>query len=364
MNLIRAFLREALQSFTTVLPTTLSPLSPLTTSPSESTKKTRSIIETATTRRVIACLDVRADDHGNLVVTKGDQYNVRDTSTNAIRNLGDPVDMASTYFDTNADEICFLNITSFRSFPLNDQPMLEVLRRASSRVFVPMTIGGGIRDFVEPDGQTRRSAVEVASAYFRSGADKVSIGSDAVYAAEAWWARGGKSDETSSIETIAKVYGRQAVVVSIDPKRVWVKDVTECPQHTCIKSMRPGPQGERFCWYQCTVKGGREERDIDVGQLVKACECLGAGEFLVNCMDQDGTKDGFDLPLLTWVKSLTKVPVVASSGAGCAEDFVKVFKECNVEAALAAGIFHRNEVTIDEVKIALADAGMPVRRTR
>src|SRR5690606_25306817 len=159
---------------------------------------------------------------------------------------------------------CLLNITSFRNSPLADQPMLRVLERASERVFVPLTIGGGIRDLVDPDG-TPRSALEVASVYFRSGADKVSIGSDAVFAAEEYYANGCKGTGTSAIEQIAGPYGAQAVVVSIDPRRVYVTSPEEAGAHRAnvVQPAQPGPNGETWCWYQCTVRGGRETRDLD-----------------------------------------------------------------------------------------------------
>jgi glutamine amidotransferase/cyclase len=139
---------------------------------------------------VIACLDVRANDAGDLVVTKGDQYDVRDKAgDHEVRNLGKPVELAAQYYADGADEVVFLNITSFRSLPLADQPMLEVLRRTSAQVFVPLTVGGGIRDVMAADGVTVETpALAVAAAYFRAGADKVSIGSDAVLLAEAYYA--------------------------------------------------------------------------------------------------------------------------------------------------------------------------------
>ncbi|MBA0802103.1 hypothetical protein Gohar_012432 [Gossypium harknessii] len=133
---------------------------------------------------VIACLDVRTNDKGDLVVTKGDQYDVREqTKENEVRNLGKPVELAGQYYKDGADEVSFLNITGFRDFPLGDLPMLQVLRHTSENVFVPLTVGGGIRDFTDANGRYY-SSLEVASEYFRSGADKISIGSDAVYAAE------------------------------------------------------------------------------------------------------------------------------------------------------------------------------------
>ncbi|KAJ3055413.1 Histidine biosynthesis bifunctional protein hisB [Rhizophlyctis rosea] len=314
------------------------------------------------TRRVIACLDVRTNDEGDLVVTKGDQYDVRERSEDGskVRNLGKPVELAKRYFEDGADEITFLNITSFRDAPLKDLPMLEVLKRTSETVFVPLTIGGGIRDLKEPDG-TVVSALDVAGEYFRSGADKVSIGSDAVYAAEQYFASGKKLTGETAIEQIATVYGNQAVVISVDPRRVYVDSPESAPAHHVIPTAFPGPNGEKFCWYQCTVKGGREGRDFDVYQLVTACEALGAGEILLNCMDKDGTNSGYDLELVSDVRAAVRIPVIASSGAGKVEHFSTVFKETNVEAALAAGIFHRKEVPLQSVKDHLLKSGFEVR---
>jgi hypothetical protein len=133
---------------------------------------------------------VRTNDRGDLVVTKGDQYDVREAGE--VRNLGKPVELARRYYEEGADEITFLNITGFRDFPLEDMPMLEVLRQTSRNVFVPLTIGGGIRDYTDVNGRIY-SALEVASEYFRSGADKVSIGSDAVAIAEAYLKTGRKA---------------------------------------------------------------------------------------------------------------------------------------------------------------------------
>jgi glutamine amidotransferase/cyclase len=335
------------------------------------------------TKRVIACMDVRANDEGDLVVTKGDQYDVREkavpavtgssTSTTtvktagAVRNLGKPVSLAARYYDSGADELCLLNITSFRHSPLQDQPMLAVVRTAAECVFVPLTIGGGIKDTLDPDG-TKRSALEVAGAYFRAGADKVSIGSEAVYAVEKIRASAnGEGDGTSAIETIAHAYGRQAVVVSIDPRRVYVDSnmqIYDIPDpDEIIYGSLDGPENERgkAWWYQCTVSGGRLVRPLSVVQLAQGVERLGAGEILLNSIDRDGTGLGFDLQLIELVKRKVKVPVVASSGAGSKGDFVDVFSKTDVEAALAAGIFHRGEVGIRDVKDALKHAGINAR---
>ena len=292
---------------------------------------------------------MRSNDRGDLVVTKGDQYDVREDGD--VRNLGKPVELARRYYQEGADEITFLNITGFRDFPLEDMPMLEVLRQTSRNVFVPLTIGGGIRDYTDKDGR-RYSALEVAAEYFRSGADKVSIGSDAVLIAEAYLADG-RPTGRSSIEEISRVYGNQAVVVSIDPRRVYVNSPAEVA-HQVINTAVPGPAGEQYCWYQCTIKGGREGRGLDAITLAMICEKLGAGEILLNCIDRDGTNLGFDIELINAVTRAVSIPVIASSGAGRVEHFQEVFTATEAESALAAGIFHRREIAIGEVKHYLA----------
>lgn len=307
-------------------------------------------------KRVVACLDVRENDAGDLVVTKGDQYDVRERGNgNEVRNLGKPVELAKRYFVDGADEICFLNITSFRGEPVGETAMIEVLERTSREVFVPLCIGGGIRDYVDKDGK-EYSALDVAAMYFRAGADKVSLGSDAVYAAEKLRASGKEQgDGTSSIETISEVYGAQAVVISVDPRKVFVESA-EDTTHATVEL-----DDGRVCWYQCTVKGGREGRDLDVVQLVTAAERLGAGEVLLNSMDQDGQNEGYDTKLVKMVKDAVSIPVIASSGAGKVEHFTECFDSTDVQAALAAGIFHRQEVSIGEVKEHMKKHGTPVR---
>lgn len=333
---------------------------------------------TGLTNRIVACLDVRSNDNGDLVVTKGDQYDVREKSDDrGVRNLGKPVELARKYYQQGADEVCFLNITSFRSSALLDQPMLDVVRAAAETIFVPLTIGGGIKDTVDPDG-TKRSAFEVAGAYFRSGADKVSIGSDAVHAVEELLeceSRGEGPTGKTAIETISAGYGAQAVVVSIDPKRVyidtsdpdWLAKVD--PKHrpcvitgeTATTRTKSNEQGKAW-WYQCTISGGRAVRDLDVIQLAQGVERLGAGELLLNSVDRDGSGLGFDLDLVRLVKEAVGIPVVTSSGAGSVGDFEEVFNKTGTEAALAAGIFHRGEVAIEEVKSGLQGKGLAVRR--
>ncbi|MBR9981222.1 MAG: imidazole glycerol phosphate synthase subunit HisF [Desulfatitalea sp.] len=300
-------------------------------------------------KRIIACLDVRANDQNDLVVTKGDRYDVREGG--AVRNLGKPVALANAYYKDGADEIAFLNITGFRDFPLEDLPMLEVLKQTSRQVFVPLTIGGGIRDYTDVEGR-HYSALAVAAEYFRSGADKISIGSDAVLIAEDFL-RTGQATGNSAIEQISRVYGSQAVVISIDPRRVYVHSPREVSHHV-IPTAFPGPRGERYCWYECTIKGGREGRPVDAVTLARICQQLGAGEILLNCIDRDGTGAGFDIELIAAVKSAVQIPVIASSGAGNADHFLEVFSGTGAEAALAAGIFHRRELPIQALKRYLA----------
>jgi glutamine amidotransferase/cyclase len=320
------------------------------------TRPVRSAATTTLAKRIITCLDVRSNDEGDLVVTKGDQYDVREGGD--VRNLGKPVELAQRYYAEGADEITFLNITGFRDFPLEDMPMLEVLRQTSKNVFVPLTIGGGIRDYSDKDGH-RYDALEVAAEYFRSGADKVSIGSDAVLIAEAYLQTGHRTGR-SSIEAISRVYGNQAVVVSVDPRRVYVSSADEV-NHAVIETDLPGPGGERYCWYQCTIKGGREGRNVDAVTLARVCEKLGAGEILLNCIDRDGTNLGFDIELINAVATAVSIPLIASSGAGRVEHFHEVFTATEAESALAAGIFHRQEIPITEVKKYL-DGKVEVRR--
>ena len=334
-------------------------------------------------KRVIACLDVRSNDAGDLVVTKGDQYDVREKEPTPreregegegggegkgegsgqgqgdVRNLGKPVDLATEYFAWGADEVAFLNITGFRDSPLADLPMLDVLRRASERVFVPLTVGGGIRAFKDGQGK-EHSSVDVAAAYFASGADKVSIGGDAVFSAEDYWDGGREKRGASSIEQISERYGRQAVVVSIDPRRVYVHRPEDTPLKTVPTSL-PGPHGEAHCWWQCTVKGGREGRPIGAYEVALAVEDLGAGEILLNCIDRDGTGAGFDLELVDLISRAVNIPVIASSGAGSTDHFIEVFENTRASAALAAGIFHRKEIKIDAVKEHMRTMRIPTR---
>lgn len=321
------------------------------------------------TKRIIACLDVRTNDEGDLVVTKGDQYDVREPSSSdgkkAVRNLGKPVELATRYYHQGADEITFLNITSFRNSPLKDLPMLEVLSRASETIFVPLTVGGGIKDMLDPLTGDIVPAVQVAHLYFRSGADKVSIGSDAVAIAEEYFSNGKKRTGKTSIETISSTFGNQAVVISVDPKRKYVQSPEETPMQTIEieDTSKYGPNGERFCYYQVTSQGGRKEHELGALELCKACEELGAGEILLNSIDHDGTNKGYNLELLRQIKENVAIPVIASSGAGAPVHFKEVFDmDCSIDAALGAGLFHRGDYEVNDVKRYLQrNANMDVR---
>mmetsp|Transcript_8947 Transcript_8947/g.16120 ORF Transcript_8947/g.16120 Transcript_8947/m.16120 type:complete len:574 (+) Transcript_8947:198-1919(+) len=360
LNFLKGFL-EAVENGT------LSQTTPLPTNPDQCTQLVK---------RVVVALDVRSNDAGDLVVTKGDQYDVREkddsnaeeggatTGRGGVRNLGKPVQLAARYYTEGADEIAFLNITSFRQGVIEDMPMLQVLEEASKCVFVPLTVGGGIRSYTDPESKKVYSALEVASRYFRAGADKISIGSDAVIAAEEYYKLGMKKTGETSIETISQVYGVQAVVISIDPKRVYVSSPDDVDKKHTVVSLedgQKGPNGEQYCWYQCTVKGGREAKDICAVTVAKAAEALGAGEIMLNCIDMDGQCNGFDHALMNAVSGAVTIPVIASSGAGCEKHFVDVFEETGVQAALAAGMFHRKEVEIGSVKKVMEESGIRAR---
>ncbi|GMI49227.1 hypothetical protein TrCOL_g4720 [Triparma columacea] len=314
-------------------------------------------------KRLVVALDVRSNDVGELVVTKGDQYDVREKGEGGkggVRNLGKPSDMARKYYEDGADEIAFLNITSFRSKVIDDLPLVELMKETSKHVFVPMTVGGGIRDFTDEHGKLWKGW-QVADRYFRAGADKVSIGSDSVTAVERLRDEGWDKDKVdSSIGDISVRYGVQAVVVSIDPKRVYVKGEERVEAERrghVVKDTKDG----RACWWQCTVKGGREARDICAVTVARGVAELGAGEIMLNCIDNDGQCDGYDLELMDAVGGAVDVPVIASSGAGREEHVSEVFLKTGVSAALAAGMFHRGEVEIESVKRDMRDKGLVTR---
>lgn len=295
------------------------------------------------TKRIIPCLDVRLDENGSPVVTKGHQYDVRD-SRGRVRNVGDPIELAHRYDQEGADELVFLDITRTAH---GRSPLISVIERVSDEVFLPLTIGGGIK------------TLDDARQYFDAGADKVSLGSSAV---EIVYSRikGTFPSCPTLIEEIARLYGSQACVVSIDPIRRYVRSPGEVV-HQCVPTSIRGPGEEAFCWFQCSIKGGREFLEVDAITLARKVEEMGAGEILLNSIDRDGTRSGFDLELIRAVKAAVSIPVIASSGAGCLEHFLEVFSQAGADAALAASLFHYGELTVGEVKRYLSSHGIPVR---
>jgi cyclase len=248
--------------------------------------------------RIIPCLDV-----SNGRVVKG--VNFVD-----LVDEGDPVELARRYAEAGADEICFLDISAT---PDERGTTLEVVRRTASDVFIPLTVGGGVR------------SPEDMKAVLRAGADKVSVNTAAVA-------------DPDLLAECGRRFGRQCVVLAVDARR----------------------RGDRF---EVVVKGGREPTGLDAVEWARRGVELGAGEILLTSMDRDGTKEGFDLELTRIVADAVHVPVIASGGAGTAEHCAEAVVAGTASAVLAASIFHRREVEISEVMAAMAAAGVPVRVT-
>jgi len=248
-------------------------------------------------RRVIPCLDVHAGR-----VVKGVQFV-------DLTDEGDPVELAARYVAEGADEICFLDITASHE---GRDTMLDVVRRTAERVFVPLTVGGGVR------------TVEDMRATLRAGADRVTVNTAAV-------------ERPQLIAECAEAFGAQCVVLAIDAKR--------------------RPPGD----WEVYTHGGRTPTGLDAVSWAATGAGLGAGEILLTSMDRDGTKDGYDLELLEAVRSAVPIPVIASGGAGTVEHCVEALGESRADAVLAASIFHRREIAIADLKGGLAAAGIPVR---
>ena len=265
-------------------------------------------------RRIIPCLDV-ADGR----VVKG-------TNFVDIRDAGDPVELAERYDAAGADELVFLDITASHE---SRDTIVELARRTADNVFIPFTIGGGIR------------SVEDAQAVLDAGADKVSVNSSAL-------------ERPELISELAEVFGSQCVVVAIDAKRRGAGEDSE----TC--DAPPGHFGDME--WDVYVHGGRtkvEGREA-VAWAREATE-LGAGEVLLTSMDRDGTTDGYDLELTRAVAEAVSVPVIASGGAGELDHLVEAVEEGHADAVLCASIFHYGQHTVAEAKERMSDAGIPVR---
>jgi cyclase len=259
-------------------------------------------------KRIIPCLDVHAGK-----VVKG--VNFVD-----ITEVGDPVECAMAYDRQRADEIVFLDITATHE---GRATMIDVVRRTARGVFVPLTVGGGIRtadDFRD---------------MLRAGADKISVNSAAVY-------------NPALISEAAEKFGSQCVVLAIDGKRVGTVDDPKSPRYG---------QGR----YSVFTEGGRRDAALDVVMWARKGESLGAGEILLTSMDTDGTKAGFDLGMLNAVCEAVSIPVIASGGGGDLASFAEVFEKTPADAALAASVFHYGTYTVDDIKTECRAHGIHVR---
>lgn len=249
-------------------------------------------------KRIIPCLDVR------------DGKVVKGVNFVGIKEVGDPVECAIEYDRQGADEICFLDITATHE---GRSTMIDVVRKTAEHVFVPLTVGGGIR------------TVEDFREILRAGADKISVNSAAV-------------KNPRLIKEAAQIFGNQCVVAAIDAKR------------------------DADGTFHVVVHGGRKDTGLDAVAWAKKCQELGAGEILLTSMDTDGCRDGFDLELTRAVCDAVSIPVIASGGCGKTEHFSQVFEETGADAALAASLFHFRELTVEEVKEHLQEHGIPVRK--
>ena len=249
------------------------------------------------TKRIIPCLDVR------------DGRVVKGVNFEGLRDVSSPVTLASFYSDCGADELVFYDITASKD---GRKIFTDILTETARKVFIPLTVGGGI------------NGVDDFDRVLKCGADKVSVNSGAIR-------------DPNIVFEAAKRYGSQCVVLSVDMKRMNGK-------------------------YRVFAKGGREDTGIEGIGWIQKCVSLGAGEIVVNSIDTDGVKGGFDLEMLSEVCEAVSVPVIASGGAGKIEDFIRLFKTLpKVDAGLAASIFHFGEVKINELKKRMAQEGIPTR---
>lgn len=265
-------------------------------------------------KRIIPCLDV---DNGRVV--KGIHFS-------DVKDAGDPVELAKKYSEQGADELVFLDITASQQ---GRDTMKNVVRNVASVIDIPFTVGGGIK------------RLEDARDILLSGADKVSINTAAV-----------KTPEL--ITKLMEIFGRQCVVVAIDAKKVYLdKDSTEG------RTVFRGKEG-RY-WFEVMIYGGKEGTCLDAIRWAKKAESLGAGEILLTSIDADGTENGYDIDLTGAICKAVNIPVIASGGCGRASHMRDVFEKADVDAALAASIFHYEKSTVDKVKRYLRKSGVKVR---
>lgn len=250
------------------------------------------------TKRIIPCLDVK------------DGRVVKGIGFNNLRDAGDPVEAARTYDEAGADELVFLDISASVE---NRGTLIDVVKETAKEVFIPLTVGGGIRNLQDID-----SLLHV-------GADKVSLNTTAV-------------KNPKLIYEAAKRYGSQCIVVAVDAK------------------LREDAKG-----WEVYIHGGRTNVGMDVLEWCKTVWDLGAGEILLTSIDADGSKEGYDVPLTSKVAEMVNIPIIASGGAGCKEDFLRVLTEGKADAALAASLFHYGELAIGDLKSYLLQEGVHVR---
>ncbi len=265
------------------------------------------------TKRIVPCLDVKDGQ-----VVKGVQF------VN-LKIEGDPAELAADYAEQGADEVVFLDITASHE---KRDTTLEVVKRTADMISIPFTVGGGIRNIT--DIQNALS----------SGADKVSVNTAAV-------------NKPKLIEESAAIFGSQCIVVAIDAKRVYVNG--DLPDKIVLDTSR----GK--CWWEVYLEGGRMSTGIDALVWARTVKELGAGELLPTSMDCDGTQDGYDLELTQAMSRATKLPIIASGGAGNLEHIYDVLTAGEADAALAASIFHRSQFSVGEVKSYLSKKGVPMR---
>jgi len=266
-------------------------------------------------KRIIPCLDMM-----NGRVVKGIGFK-------ELRDAGDPAELASYYDKQGADEIVFLDVTASHE---RRDILIDVVERTSDSIFIPFTVGGGIR------------STEDIRRILCSGADKVTINTAAV-------------KDPDLIRRSAQVFGSQCIVSSIDIKRVYAADESDIPEKVVLDT----PQGK--CWWSIYIYGGRQQLNADGLKWGERVVELGAGEIVVSSLDFDGTKQGYDIVYLKELSERVSVPVIASSGAGTPEHILEALTVGKADAALAASIFHYGTYTVKEVKQYLAERGVSVR---
>ena len=263
------------------------------------------------TKRVIPCLDV-----ANGRVVKGLHFT-------SIKDAGDPVQLAEKYSNEGADEIIFLDITASQE---NRETIKSLVSKVAKVIDIPFTVGGGVK--------TLQNARDI----LLSGADKVAINTGAV-----------KNPEV--ITELMELFGRQCIVVAIDAKR----------NYNVQTGKNVFSEENKKFWFEVFIYGGKKETGLDALDWAKQVEKLGAGEILLTSIDKDGTKEGYDTLITKEIVNKVSIPVIASGGCGKAEHMLDIFKQSNVDAALAASIFHYETHSVNRVKELLSKAGIPVR---